>query len=612
MSCRPACRQGRRTPPAPAAPGPRPRARRGGAWCRTPPPGRAALRARAARTARPPWGSRPGSLPRSSAPRGRRGGARRAASPRRTATSPPPASRRAGWCRRRRSSSRGGSGHGHHVVPVGVALRAAVQRVLEDVLDRAGDLARLARADRPVVDLANGCQLGGGAGHEDLVGEVELIAGDLALLQLEAEVARDLDRRGAVDAAEHAREVGRRGDHPVLDDEQVLAGALGDVPVRVEEDRLLVAGLVGLDLGEHGVEVLARRLGGGDHDVVGQPAPRGDAGAHAALLALVAEVGAPFPDGDADLDRAVERVQAHRPGAAEDDRADVALLQPRALDRLVGGGADLLARVGDVHEVHPGRAEQPLDVVLVAEDRGPARGLVGADALEDARPVVQRVGEYVHLGVLVGNVLAVHPDDARLVHEISLRTASVASAVVALPPRSAVRSPPARARATADSTAGAASPPPHPWPRLSAAERIIASGLALPVPAMSGAEPWTGSNRPGPSPPSDALGSMPSEPVSIAASSLRMSPNMFSVRITSKWRGAETSCIAALSTRTCSSSTWGNSSACTRLTTSRHSRLVSRTLALSTLATFVRAAPNAVRAMRSISPTVYRHTSLAL
>ena len=37
--------------------------------------------------------------------------------------------------------------------------------------------------------------------------------------------------------------------------------------------------------------------------------------------------------------------------------------------------------------------------------------------------------------------------------------------------------------------------------------------------------------------PSEALGSRPIEPVSIAASSLRMSPNMFSVRITSKWRG---------------------------------------------------------------------------
>ena len=62
----------------------------------------------------------------------------------------------------------------------------------------------------------------------------------------------------------------------------------------------------------------------------------------------------------------------------------------------------------------------------------------------------------------------------------------------------------------------------------------MASGLARPCPAMSGAEPCTGSNMPGPSPASDALGSMPIEPVSIAASSERMSPNMFSVRIVSK------------------------------------------------------------------------------
>ena len=105
-------------------------------------------------------------------------------------------------------------------------------------------------------------------------------------------------------------------------------------------------------------------------------------------------------------------------------------------------------------------------------------------------------------------------------------------------------------------------------------------------------------------PPSDALGSMPSEPVSMAASSLRMSPNRFSVTITSKSAGRETSCIAALSTSRWSSGTSGNSSACTRVTVSRHRREVSSTLALSTLVTFVRALRNATRAIRSISPTL--------
>ena len=69
----------------------------------------------------------------------------------------------------------------------------------------------------------------------------------------------------------------------------------------------------------------------------------------------------------------------------------------------------------------------------------------------------------------------------------------------------------------------------------------MASGLALPVPAMSGAEPCTGSNRPGPAGADrGARAACPIEPVSIAASSLRMSPNRFSVRITSKSGGRAT------------------------------------------------------------------------
>ena len=50
---------------------------------------------------------------------------------------------------------------------------------------------------------------------------------------------------------------------------------------------------------------------------------------------------------------------------------------------------------------------------------------------------------------------------------------------------------------------------------------------------------------------------MPIEPVSIAASSDRMSPNMLPVTITSKLFGALTNCIAALSTYMWSSATSG-------------------------------------------------------
>ena len=69
---------------------------------------------------------------------------------------------------------------------------------------------------------------------------------------------------------------------------------------------------------------------------------------------------------------------------------------------------------------------------------------------------------------------------------------------------------------------------------------------------MSGAEPCTGSYSAlrlpsGPGAPSEADGSMPSEPVSIAAQSERRSPNRLSLTITSNCLGWRTSCIAQLS-----------------------------------------------------------------
>ena len=102
---------------------------------------------------------------------------------------------------------------------------------------------------------------------------------------------------------------------------------------------------------------------------------------------------------------------------------------------------------------------------------------------------------------------------------------------------------------------------------------------------MSGAEPWIGSYRPLLFASSEAEGSMPIEPVSIDASSDRMSPNMLPVTITSNCLGLRTSCIAQLSTYMWDSSTSRN---CfdSSVTISLQSREVSSTFALSTEQTF--------------------------
>ena len=141
-----------------------------------------------------------------------------------------------------------------------------------------------------------------------------------------------------------------------------------------------------------------------------------------------------------------------------------------------------------------------------------------------------------------------------------------------------------------------------------ATERIWAMGLAMPRPAMSGAVPPLGSKRPkySPSPfglPRLALASMPRLPQIMAISSLRISPNKFSVTMTSKLRGALMSCMAALSTYRWASVTSGYSLAIS-IMVSRQSTEFVRTLALSTLVTCLLRSCAALKAtcpMRAIS-----------
>src|SRR6266849_3599299 len=141
-------------------------------------------------------------------------------------------------------------------------------------------------------------------------------------------------------------------------------------------------------------------------------------------------------------------------------------------------------------------------------------------------------------------------------------------------------------------------------------EASMAMGFATPFPAMSGADPCTGSYialrflvLPSSSP-REAEGNMPSEPVSMAATSESMSPNRLSVTMTSNCFGQRTSCMPPASASWCSSTTSLNSRACSAPTTSCQSTPVFITLRFSmdvTLLRRLRASSKATRAMRSIS-----------
>ena len=95
---------------------------------------------------------------------------------------------------------------------------------------------------------------------------------------------------------------------------------------------------------------------------------------------------------------------------------------------------------------------------------------------------------------------------------------------------------------------------------------------------------------------------MPSDPVSIAASSLRMSPNMFSVSDHVELGRPRDQLHRGVVDQQVLERDVARPPPM-RATTSRQSRDVSRTFALSTLVTFVRARSKPTRAIRSISPS---------
>ena len=107
------------------------------------------------------------------------------------------------------------------------------------------------------------------------------------------------------------------------------------------------------------------------------------------------------------------------------------------------------------------------------------------------------------------------------------------------------------------------------------AQRIVASGLTMPLPAMSGAEPCTGSNMDGKRRVGSrfALAARPMLPTRMAERSLRMSPNRFEPTTTSKLSGRRTKFMAAASTSSDSVSMAGNSAA-TSWKTRSHSTML--------------------------------------
>ena len=286
----------------------------------------------------------------------------------------------------------------------------ALDDVEEGFLNALRHGTTLALSDRKPVDRANRRDLRGRSGEEHLVGRVHHLAWNRLLLDVDVHFLRQLEDGKPGDSRERRSREGRR-DEPVLpDEEEVLARALGNAPVVIERDPLVIAVRDRFHLDELAVRVVRGGLRHGGHRVRRDAHPGRAARVDALLEGVGAEILPPLVATDRHVDRVRERVDAERAVAAVDERPDVARLEIVRAHDLERRLLQLVDRVRNHHPVDLRGPEQAVEVIVEAEDRGPARRVVAAFPLEDAGSVVESVGEDVNLRVHEVDQLPVHPD----------------------------------------------------------------------------------------------------------------------------------------------------------------------------------------------------------
>src|ERR1700722_8781557 len=292
--------------------------------------------------------------------------------------------------------------------PVMAVVLLSVHDRVELLLQRLGDGTDHAFADLYLVDRADRGYLRGRARKERFVGNVEHLARNHLFDHRYAQVSRHLQYGVARNPRQHGTAQRRRDQLVLMHQEEVLARSLTDKTARVERDAFHVAVDDRFHLDELRVRVIGTGLGHGGQRVGSKPRPRRDT--HVAAFHLAAQILPPRIVDDVDLGRRVERIHAGLAVSPQHDRADIA--RPRAIVR---DGVDhaldqLLAGVVHVDAVDLGGVEQPLHVLVGAENRRPGRQFVTADAFEDRRAVMHDMRHHVDGCVVPVNQLAIVPD----------------------------------------------------------------------------------------------------------------------------------------------------------------------------------------------------------
>lgn len=133
------------------------------------------------------------------------------------------------------------------------------------------------------------------------------------------------------------------------------------------------------------------------------------------MKAIVTEIGAPVLGSDCEVNRGHAAQAAKRAVILPDHRAQVAVLEVVGLEDLDARLGDLLTGKGERKVADMGAVLESSEVVVQPENGSGVlfaldSGRIGANALEDAHPVMERVREHADACFLERDELAIDPD----------------------------------------------------------------------------------------------------------------------------------------------------------------------------------------------------------
>src|SRR5215470_9592406 len=289
------------------------------------------------------------------------------------------------------------------------------ERLLQFMRDRTGASA----PNRTIVHFANRGKLSGCPCEEYLIGNIEFVARKDRFVDCQSEVAGQIDHGIARDALKN-RSKRRRLEFTAPDNEDVFARAFRDIALDIQHNRLIIASVDRFHFGQLRIGVIADDLSLRHHNVYMVPCKGRDTDANPRVQGSFTEICPPRPHSNGRADGIVTVVDAHLTIAQIDQRTDVALPHLVDVHRVKNRTPYIILRPCHLHASDMRRMKQALDMFLEAENGWALRRVIAPNALKDTEPIVQRMTEYVYLGLVPVYKLSIHPNFLCGLHDACL------------------------------------------------------------------------------------------------------------------------------------------------------------------------------------------------